>query len=94
LRPFFPDSRIVDLKLLDLADPPRNIDAGQCLLIWDNVDDASVGEGVIALAGRRFDVAAAALTPIQSIARPMVNAPKRIIRLGFIVIPEGAGKCR
>ncbi len=94
LRPFFPDARIVDLKLLDLADPPPNIDAGQCLLIWDNVDDAGVGEGVIELAGRRFDVAAEALTPMQTIARPMVNGPKRIIRLGFIVIPEGAGKCR
>ena len=94
LRPFFPDSRIVDLKLLDLADPPPNIDAGQCLLIWDNVDDASVGEGVIELARRRFDVAAEALTPIQTIARPMVNGPERIIRLGFILIAEGAGKCR
>ena len=47
LRPFFPDARIIDLKLLALADPPPNIDAGQCLLIWDNVDNASVGEGVI-----------------------------------------------
>ncbi len=94
LRPFFPDARIVDLKLLDLADPPPNVDAGQCLLIWDDVDDPSVREGVIALAGRRFDVEAKALTPMQTIARPMVNGPKRIIRLGFIVIPGGAGKCR
>ena len=94
LRPFFPDARIIDLKLLALADPPRNIDAGQCLLIWDDVDDASVRQGVIALAARRFDVEAAALRPMQTIARPMVNGPKRIIRLGFILIPEGAGKCR
>jgi hypothetical protein len=94
LRPFFPDARIVDLKLLDLADPPPNVDAGQCLLIWDDVDDASVGEGVIELAGRRFDVEAEALTPMRTIARPMVNGPRRIIRLGIIVIPEGAGKCR
>jgi hypothetical protein len=94
LRPFFPDARIVDLKLLDLADPPPNVDAGQCLLIWDDVDDPGVREGVIALAGRRFDVEAKALTPMQTIARPMVNGPKRIIRLGIIVIPEGAGKCR
>ncbi len=94
LRPFFPDARIVDLKLLDLADPPPNVDAGQCLLIWDDVDDPGVREGVIALAGRRFDVEAKALTPMQTIARPMVNGPKRIIRLGIIVIPGGAGKCR
>ncbi|MCH7711531.1 MAG: hypothetical protein IH903_07825 [Proteobacteria bacterium] len=94
MRPFFPDARIIDLKLLALADPPRNIDAGQCLLIWDDVDDASVRQGVIALAARRFDVEAAALRPMQTIARPMVNGPKRIIRLGFILIPEGAGKCR
>ncbi len=94
LRTRFPQTRIYQVQwpLYTPASPPRQ---GACLVIWDaERRGAALPADMAAFLVRRF-----ALDPAQAPAPRALEAlyygsARRTLKLGFILIPEGAGTCR
>ncbi len=98
LRPYFPDSRIVDLdRRYARFAPPAPAAPGQCLIIWDldlAFSQLHIRPELLAEARKRFGVDVDLTSRFEILTRPMPMSKDRWVRFGFILMPEGSGTCR
>jgi hypothetical protein len=93
LRLAFAASRVLTPRFAP-AKPPRPVNTGQCLVVWDS----SAGH-TVPVALRRFAEAASHVRlPPDPAARPvearLVHASRETFQLRFLLFPEGLGDCR
>jgi 4-amino-4-deoxy-L-arabinose transferase-like glycosyltransferase len=94
----FTDSRILHTEYPDFQ--PAREDSGQCLLVWDrrpgrrgNPDEIGPPEDVRRYA-EALDVALTGSEPVGVVETPFLFDARRIRRVHYILLPDGAGRCR
>ena len=93
----FPDSRVLHTEYPDFQ--PARAGDGQCLLVWDRrgSDPERIPDDLRALAatlGVPFDGAAPAGPRVGIIEAPLRFDRRHIRRTYFVLLPDGAGRCR
>ena len=94
LRPYFPDSRIVDLsnRYARLVPPAPQV-SRQCLIIWEHKKRPG-NRRLLARVRKRFGVEVDPASRSGILNRPMAMSKDRRVRFGYILIPDGSGTCR
>jgi hypothetical protein len=96
LRTYFAESPMYTLRYPDFVPGNRRAGGdGQCLLIWDAVEDGpslpdDIADFVKIRLGVRADDARAAGVIEQRFRR----SARRTIKLGYVLFPQGSGQCR
>jgi 4-amino-4-deoxy-L-arabinose transferase-like glycosyltransferase len=94
----FPDSRVLHTEYPDFQ--PAGGGAGQCLLVWDrqrsrrgSPQEVGPPEDVRRYAAA-LDVGLTGAEPVGVAEAPFLFDAQRIRRVYFILLPDGAGRCR
>ena len=104
LRPYFPDSRVVNLydwrHYLDRGSTGRALipqpdrASGQCLVVWTARSDGGredvMRKSIVAL----FGATVGKERPVQRVSAEMPPESGRLVRLDFLLLPDGLGTCR
>lgn len=95
LRLRFPDSRVISLESPYYVPPPvGDVGTGQCLVVWERGEATAVPSDVRTLLAFDLDVDLGGETAIRAVEAPFRFAPGRVRRVHFVLLTEGAGRCR
>ncbi|MGE4220323.1 MAG: glycosyltransferase family 39 protein [Alphaproteobacteria bacterium] len=92
LRPYFPDSRLIDLKHLNYEPPPRTA-PGQCLFVWNPRPDGSMDVGMTSFVQAIGGLPEEDLPTIHRIDLPLAAAPDKPVAFAYVLYPHGLGDC-
>ena len=94
----FPDSRLLHTEYLDFQ--PTGEGSGQCLLVWDrhrvrrgSPEESGPPEDVRRYAAA-LEVELTGSEPVGMVEAPSLFDAQRIRRVYYILLPDGAGRCR
>ena len=94
----FPDSRVLHTEYPDFQ--PVSTQSGQCLLVWDrhrsrrgSPEEIGPPEDVRQYAGA-LDVGLTGSEPVGVVEAPFLFDARRIRRVYYTLLPDGAGRCR
>ena len=96
LRTHFPDSPMYTLKFPDY-EPSKNAAAapGQCLVVWDIEEDGkALPDDIAQFLKVRLGASPDAAPPAGEIDQAFRRSAKRSLKLGYVLFPEGSGRCR
>lgn len=94
LRAQFPESRVYNTKYPGYL-PPRRSDDGQCLIVWNALVPPDQQTSMRDKAVRKFGARITGQEPVRTAETGLWMAPERRFRLGYIILPRGAGgECR
>jgi 4-amino-4-deoxy-L-arabinose transferase-like glycosyltransferase len=87
LRLRFPDSRVIRLANPDYLPPTAG--GGQCLVVWEEpVDRSALLAWVASALDARLDD-----EPVRTVAARYHHARERTLRVGYVLLPAGRGRC-
>jgi hypothetical protein len=92
LRLRFPRARIITMQYPFYV-PPLSNDAAQCLVVWNTKRSEPIPAMMVEFMKTRLEYNLAGSEPIRYVtAENRMN--HRRLRLGYLFLPDGAGKCR
>lgn len=90
LRLWFPRARVVTLESPSYV--PPGFGRGQCLIVWER--DRGVPRELREFAASVFGVDLGDVSSARLIETPYRFAPSRVLRVGYVLLPDGAARCR
>lgn len=90
LRAQFPESRVFSIKFPDYL-PPRRGEDGQCLIVWNALVPPDQSAAIRERAVRDFGARLTGQEPVRTAEAGLWMAPERRFRLGYVLLPRGAG---
>ncbi len=89
----FPDSRVINVPYAYYS-PPENAVPGQCLYVWNARDGLAPPGSLAAVLSEKLSVAAQPATMTRVVEAQNPAARDRTLRLAFVLLPSGEGRCR
>ncbi len=95
LRTYFPDAPMYSLKFPDFVPPRRAAGSGQCVALWDAAAEGDeLPDDILDFLKIRLGASVDPAPGPRIIELPYRGSDTRMLRLGYVLIADGAGKCR
>lgn len=95
LRTYFPDAPMYSLKFPDFVPPRRAPGSGQCVALWDAAAEGDeLPDDILDFLKIRLGVSVDPAPTARIIELPYRGSDTRMLRLGYVLLAGGAGKCR
>jgi 4-amino-4-deoxy-L-arabinose transferase-like glycosyltransferase len=91
LRLAFPRARVVRLPNPDYLPPPSG--GGQCLIVWEKERGDGVPDEIRQWLATALDVRLPAGTPVEVAELPYHFSRRSVLRVRYVLVREGAGRC-
>lgn len=92
LRVSFPASRVLSADSPQYVPPETG--GGQCLIAWDRQRAETPPDDIRRLLAGALNVQLDGTEPVRMAELPYRFAPDRLYRVRYVLLPEGAGRCR
>jgi lipopolysaccharide core galacturonosyltransferase RgtB len=95
LRTYFPDAPMYSLKFPDFVPPRRTPGNGQCVALWDAAAEGDeLPDDITDFLKIRLGGDIDPMPPTRIIELPYRGSTTRMLKLGYVLFPNGTGKCR